>query len=141
MNRFSLVTVSVGAMLFAAACGSESNANETSNAVVTTPRASMPTTPQATVVRLLELARAGDWETYVDDFYGEAHKFRSDSDRDMLVDRLRNKWGSKVVESLQKVKGIEPTLSDDGKQAVFEIDGGNSFTLYKDEQGNWKFHL
>ena len=76
-----------------------------------------------------------------DDFYGEAHKFRSDSDRDMLVDRLRNKWGSKVVESLQKVKGIEPTLSDDGKQAVFEIDSGNSFTLYKDEQGNWKFHL
>lgn len=30
--------------------------------------------PEQTLARLIELARAGDWETYVDDFYGESHK-------------------------------------------------------------------
>ena len=37
----------------------------------------MPITPKDTVARLLELAEAGDWETYVNDYYGEAHKFRA----------------------------------------------------------------
>lgn len=91
-------------------------------------------------MRLLELAEAGDWETYVDDYYGEIHKFKDQGDRTALVSRFREDWGGQVIEALRQVKEIDPQLSADGTEAVFEL-GDGGFTLYKDETGNWKFHL
>jgi len=49
-------------------------------------------------------------------------------------------WGGQVIEALRQVKEIDPRLSADGTEAVFEL-GDGGFTLYKDETGNWKFHL
>ena len=41
----------------------------------------LPATPEDTVARLLQLAEAGEWEAYVDDYYGETYKFNDDGDR------------------------------------------------------------
>jgi len=101
----------------------------------------MPITPKDTVARLLELAEAGDWETYVNDYYGEAYKFRDEGDRTVLVSRFRDDWAVQVVEALREVQEIEPILIADDTEAVFQLDGGDGFTLYKDEKGHWKFHL
>ena len=73
----------------------------------------------ATLSAMLEAAEAGDWEKYVDEFYGEQHKFRSSSDRDKLVLRFREKWGSKVIAGLKEATQVEPYLSGDGSKAIF----------------------
>ena len=95
---------------------------------------------QETVARLLELAEAGEWETYVDDYYGEIYKFKDEGDRTALVSRFREDWGVQVIKALRQVMEIDPRLSADGTEAVFEL-GEGAFTLYKDATGNWKFHL
>ncbi len=97
-------------------------------------------TPKATVRAMLEAAEAGDWGTYVDDFYGEAHKFRNESDRLKLIEMLE-KRGPGIVESLRRVSTIDPTITSDGSQAVFPLDGDQRFTLYRNEAGRWMFHL
>ncbi len=97
--------------------------------------------PQQTVGQMLAAAKAGDWVTYVDDFYGETHKFRDDGDRQMLIERFQTKWGPQVVETLQQVAQIEPRLTDGGEKAVFDLGDGRQFALYRDDAGGWKFHL
>ena len=132
------------ALMFAIACDAKPSVAEPRHssssepAISTNPGKSL--TPQETVARLLELAEAGDWETYVDDYYGEVHKFKDQGDRTALVSRFREDWGGQVIEALRQVKEIEPRLSADGTEAVFQL-GDGGFTLYKDETGNWKFHL
>lgn len=101
--------------------------------------ASFPT-PKATVQQMLQLAEAGDWGTYVDDFYGETHKFRGPADRDKLVDMLQ-KRGAGIIEALRKVSTIEPTISSDGTQAVFPLNETDRFTLYRNDSGQWTYHL
>lgn len=96
--------------------------------------------PSETVSEMLEAAKAGNWEKYVDAFYGEQHKFKSSSDRDLVVSRFREKWGDKVIEALEEVSRVEPQLSEDGRTATFRLKNGD-FKLYKNEQGNWTFHL
>ena len=51
----------------------------------------------ATVAAMLKLAEAGAWDDYVDNYYGESHKFRSDEDRTKLVERFEQKRGTQVV--------------------------------------------
>lgn len=144
MLRFILALVSMSLIFAFTACGAKSEQPEARN--TTTPSLAInkttgkPVTPQETVVRLLELAEAGDWETYVDDYYGEIHKFKDQGDRTALVSRFREDWGGQVIEAPRQVKEIDPRLSADGTEAVFEL-GDGGFTLYKDETGNWKFHL
>ena len=94
----------------------------------------------ATLSAMLEAAEAGNWEKYVDGFYGEQHKFRSSSDRDNLVLRFKEKWGSKVISGLREASQVEPYLSEDGSKAIFQLTNGK-FILYKNEKGNWMFHL
>jgi hypothetical protein len=93
-----------------------------------------------TVSAMLEAAEAGNWEKYVDDFYGEQHKFRSSSDRNKLVLRFKEKWGSIVIPGLREASKVEPYLSEDGSKAIFQLKNGK-FILYKNEKGNWMFHL
>ena len=57
-----------------------------------------------------------------------------------MVSRFREDWGVQVIEALRQVIEINPRLSPDGTEAVFEV-GDGEFTLYKDATGNWKFHL
>ena len=101
---------------------------------------SQSTSPTATLSAMLESAEDGDWEKYVDDYYGEQHKFKSPSDRDKLVSRFRDKWGSQVIAGLKEASQVEPELSEDGTKAIFQLSNGE-FILYKNEQGNWTFHL
>ena len=101
---------------------------------------SQSTSPTATLSAMLESAEDGDWEKYVDEYYGEQHKFKSPSDRDKLVSRFRDKWGSQVIAGLKEASQVEPELSEDGTKAVFQLSNGE-FILYKNEQGNWTFHL
>ena len=96
--------------------------------------------PTATLYSMLEAAEAGNWEKYVDEYYGEQHKFKSPSDRDKLVSRFREKWGSQIIAGLKEASQVEPELSEDGTQARFHLSNGD-FILYKNEQGNWTFHL
>ena len=132
------------ALMFAIACDAKPSVAEPRHSTTFEPAINQdsgkPLTPQETVARLLELAEAGDWETYVDDYYGEVHKFKDQGDRTALVSRFREDWSGQVIEALRQVQEIEPRLSADGAEAVFEL-GEGGFTLYKDGEGNWKFHL
>ncbi|CCQ90379.1 exported hypothetical protein [Nitrospina gracilis 3/211] len=94
----------------------------------------------ATLSTMLRVAEAGDWERYVDEFYGEQHKFRSSSDREKLILRFRAKWGSKVIAGLREASRVKPHLSKDGSKAIFQLKNGK-FILYKNEKGDWMFHL
>lgn len=93
-----------------------------------------------TVIAMLEVAEAGNWETYVDTYYGEQDKFRDASDREKLVERFRTQWGPQTIEGLKKAKNVTPTLSEDGQRAIFTLDEGQ-FILHLDSDGNWTFHL
>ncbi len=101
---------------------------------------SQTTLPTGTLSAMLEAAEDGNWEKYVDEYYGEQHKFKSPSDRDKLVSTFREKWGSQVIAGLKEASQIEPELSEDGTQARFQLSNGE-FILYKNEQGSWTFHL
>ena len=98
--------------------------------------------PEETLARLIELARAGDWETYVDDFYGESHKFEGMAERrDTVVARFRDEWADKVVAGFEPLEGKTAEIAEDGKKAVFSVDGEPSFMLYLSDDGRWTFHL
>jgi len=90
---------------------------------------------------MLARAEAGNWAAYVDDFYGETHKFRDGGDRLKLIERFETKWGDQVVVMLRQVVKIKPRVSDDGSRAVFDVGEGREFTLHLDDGGRWKFHL
>jgi hypothetical protein len=94
----------------------------------------------ATVAAMLALAEEGAWGAYVDDFYGESHKFASDEDRNQLVQRFEQQWGTQVVEALRQATTIAPVIDDDGR-AVFTTDGEPVFVLYRTDDGRWTFHL
>ena len=98
------------------------------------------TSPTETLSAMLEVAEAGNWEKYIDEYYGEQHKFKSPSEREQVVSRFREKWGSKVIVGLKEASQVEPELSEDGNQARFKLREGE-FILYKNEQGKWTFHL
>ena len=93
----------------------------------------------AALAEMLAVAKAGDWGAYVDRFYGEQEKFGSPADRDKVVARFADKWGSKVVPALTAAAGITPRI--DGDQALFEKDGQPVFVLHRNAAGEWTFHL
>lgn len=97
--------------------------------------------PSATVAAMLDLAEAGDWSTYVGEFYGEQHKFASDADREKLVLRFEQKWGLQVIEGLRQAATVTPTIEDAVGRAVFAKDGQPVFMLYRSTDGRWTFHL
>ena len=98
--------------------------------------------PEETLARLIELARAGDWETYVDDFYGESEKFEGLAERrDAVVARFRDKWAEEVVAGFEPLEGSVAEIVEDGKKAVFSVDGKPMFFLYLSDDGRWTFHL
>ena len=139
-----ILTVSMSLILALTACGAESEqsqlGNTTASQLAINNTDEEPVSAQETVARLLELAEAGEWETYVDDYYGEIYKFKDEGDRTALVSRFREDWGVQVIKALRQVMEIDPRLSADGTEAVFEL-GEGAFTLYEDATGNWKFHL
>ena len=92
-----------------------------------------------TVNRMLKVARKGNWEAYVDDYYGEQRKFRSTADRDALVQRFEQKWGEKFVQGLSRAAKLPAQI--EGDKAIF-LDGDDTvFILHRSESGDWKFHL
>lgn len=92
-----------------------------------------------TINRMLEVAKSGDWEAYVDDYYGEQRKFRSPADRDALVKRFEEKWGEELVQGLGHAARLPVQI--DGDKAIF-LDGDDTmFILYRSQSGGWKFHL
>ena len=98
--------------------------------------------PEETLARLIELARAGDWETYVDDFYGESDKFEGIAERrDAVVARFRDEWADKVVAGFEPLEGKTAEIVEDGKKAVFSVNGEPAFMLYLSDDGRWTFHL
>ena len=101
-----------------------------------------PLSPEQTLAKLKELAEAGDWETYVDDFYGESHKFEGKAERrDAVVARFRDKWADQVLEGFEALDDADAVISEDGKKAVFTKDGEPSFNLFMSDEGHWTFHL
>ena len=144
MFRFLPMLAGISLILFTIACGATADLAETdiSGNPGTTDIliGDVPATPEGTVARLLQLAEAGEWEVYVDDYYGEAYKFNDDGDRTSLVTRFREDWSEQVIDALRKAKDVSPQLSSDGLEAVFEMEGG-TFILYNDGNGGWKFHL
>ena len=101
---------------------------------------SQQTSPTVTLSAMLKTAEVGNWEKYVDEYYGEQHKFQSPSDREALISRFRERWGNQVIAGLKEASQVEPELSEDGKKAIFQLSNGE-FILYKNEQGDWTFHL
>ena len=93
-----------------------------------------------TIASMLKLAEAGNWSNYVDQFYGESHKFRGPEDQAKLVQRFETKWGAKLLPVLQMINPLTPTIDEQGR-AVFSQDGNLIFMLHKHEDGRWTFHL
>lgn len=92
-----------------------------------------------TVSRMLKIARKGNWEAYVDDYYGEQRKFRSTADRDALVQRFEEKWGKTVVQGLSRAVELTPQIEAD--KAIFLDGEATVFILHRSRSGEWKFHL
>ena len=92
-----------------------------------------------TLEQMLEVAERGDWGAYVDRFYGEQHEFASPSDRDALVKRFEEGWGTKLLPALQRAAQLTPRI--DGDQAIFEDADGPVFVLHRTDDGGWSFHL
>ncbi len=138
MMRFSPLLAIVGVLLPAGCIGDAAGSAEPAGG---------RSDPKQTVARMLELAEAGDWAGYVDDFYGETHKFRNESDRQKLIERYEGRWGAPVIEMLKQVSRLEPRVTEDGTRAIFDLGAGQQFTLYRDGvagtggSGVWKFHL
>ena len=110
-------------------CGGASDSGDASEAA-----------PETTIRAMRALAEAGDWDAYVDRYYGETHKFSSPADRDALVGRFEQTWGAQVLEALQKAESLEPRI--DGDRAFFEdSDGQAVFELRRSAEGTWTFHL
>ncbi len=95
--------------------------------------------PAATLSSMLALAEAGDWGAYVDRHYGEAAKFESPSDRDALVARFEEAWGTKILAVLRVAVELEPAV--EGDRAVFRKGDTEIFVLHKKDGGGWGFHL
>ncbi len=138
MMRFTPLLAIVGLLLLTGCIGDAAGSSDSAGG---------RSDPKQTVARMLELAEAGDWAGYVDDFYGETHKFRNESDRRKLIERYEGRWGAPVIEMLKQVSRLEPRVTEDGTRAIFDLDGGQEFTLYRDGaagaggSGVWKFHL
>lgn len=98
-----------------------------------------PLTATETIDEMLMLARAGDWASYVDRFYGETDKFTSPADRDALVARFQGPWSERVLTALERAAGVDPEIQ--GDQAVFNVDGEPAFVLHRDADERWTFHL
>jgi len=123
-------------------CGvstSEAEAGTAPGTVADRPAISPEQAARATLERMLEVAEAGDWGTYVDEFYGEAHKFRGPADRDALVQRFEQKWGAKVTEALRRASGRTPTIGSDGRASF--LDGDTPLFELHEHDGRWTFHL
>ncbi len=88
---------------------------------------------------MLALAQAGDWTTYIDRYYGEAHKFQSPADREQLIQRFQAEWGERVIVALEQATQITPEIEEN--RAIFKIDGEPIFMLYRTDDGRWTFHL
>ena len=85
MFRFIPMLAGISLIFFTTACGA--NADSAATDISGNPGTAdvligdLPATPEDTVARLLQLAEAGEWEAYVDDYYGETYKFNDDGDR------------------------------------------------------------
>ncbi len=150
MGRLVLITLALTVSFGISGCSEATDGlggvdNGAATAPDTTPQEtarSKSPSPEETLTRLIELARAGDWETYVDDFYGESHKFEGMAERrDAVVAKFRNQWADKVVAGFEPLEGKAAEIVEDGKKAVFSVDGKPSFMLYLSDDGRWTFHL
>ena len=92
-----------------------------------------------TLSEMLAVASSGDFDKYVDAYYGESHKFGSPADRDALVQRFEGKWRDSLLDGLNRA--AELPVKIDGERALF-LDGDEPvFILHRSEDGAWKFHL
>jgi hypothetical protein len=137
MIRTALVLATLASLVLVG-CRQDATASPDQGAA---PTATKTPGPSQTAANMLARAEAGNWTAYVDDYYGETHKFRNDRDRRQLIERFATKWGEQVVVLLGQVAEIKPKVSDDGSQAVFDFGDGRRFTLYLDADRHWKFHL
>jgi hypothetical protein len=92
-----------------------------------------------TLSQMLDVAEKGDWEVYVDHYYGEQHKFGSPADRDALVRRFKEKWGEKVIPGLSHASKLP--IQIEGDKAIFLDGEDTAFILHRSDDGEWKFHL
>jgi len=134
------IALSVSAVVVAASllsgCGpSSADAGSESESA----RAPAVESPAQVAASMLALARAGDWATYIDRYYGEQHKFQSPDDRDRLAEMLASR-ADQIVRGLEQVQGVTPEIAPDGSTATFTLPGGDAFTLYR-SSGAWTFHL
>ncbi len=135
--------------LFMNGCGADPAEAETARATGTTGAADLATASvpssdsqaaRDAIASMLKLAEAGDWATYVDQFYGESHKFGGPEDQAKLVNRFETSWGEKILPALRVVTTLTPTIDAEGR-AVFTRDGATIYMLYKHKDGRWTFHL
>ncbi len=132
----------VGLVLGATAvtgCGGPDETNREPRAVTLESHRSDEDIAAETLGRMLDVATRGDWAAYVDDHYGEQHKFRSPADRDALVRRFEEKWGEQIVQALGRAATLPVQIDED--RAVFLNSDEAAFILYRSEDGGWKFHL
>lgn len=122
-------------------CASDSSTQDEPKdmAVASSSIANDEETARSTVKKMLKLAESGDWDTYVDRYYGETQKFGSPDERRALVLRFEQHWGSRVVVALRKASEIKPAIKEG--RAVFKNGDKEVFALHKDKNGKWTFHL
>lgn len=130
--RYTLCVVLV---LFLSGCGSAVSEAEGADS----PDAADERAASETLSAMLALAEEGNWGGYVDQHYGEAHKFRTLEDRNALVWRFEQRWGAKVIEALRRAANVTPAI--ESNRALFMENGDPLFILHREEDGTWTFHL
>ena len=112
-------------------CGTESTTPAPSG-----PGTGIAHTPAEAITGMLALAEAGQWEHYVERYYGEQKKMTEPAKQIKQVAKKLEALSAQIIGKLKGCIGIEPTLSEEGTKATYP----NGLMLYKGD-GIWGFHL
>lgn len=143
--RSSIAPLSLAAsltLLGAVGCGeATSSADASPDSLVTVSTDARENSPEATVRKMLSLARDGEWGAYVDRSYGEQHKFRPGHDDRGRVAEMLSAHAERIVSQLEQIVDVDAEIAADGSTASFEMPDGGLFMLHRGDDGRWTFHL
>ena len=102
-------------------------------------------TPQQGLQAIADLYAAGDFDTLIRTRYAEIDKAKDEAQIQQLIERFTTRFAdetqrARAVASYEEAAAMQPTLSENGTVATFQIEEGTvKISMKKD--GKWGFHL
>ena len=118
-------------------CGSEDSGSIEDDSALF--ESELQNTAQDTIRQMLKVAEAGQWQTLIEQYYGEMDKLSDPSQLTELADRFKQKYGPVLIPVLQQAAEITPVI--EGKKALFHIDDETIYELHLGDDGQYGFHL